>query len=717
MKISLIIITILCSFLWENAFSANPKEAIIYIAPDGADTNEGSFKKPLKTLEAARNLVRILKKKSNNYNFIVCLKGGKYEISKTFQLDSIDGGTYLKPIIYRAYNKEPVVISGGKYLANSGFKPATEPAILARFDEKVKDKIVQFNLKEVGFTSFGDYHTNSPHGVREQRYSPATSLFVNEKMMQIARFPNEGWLKIGNVIDRGAISKIDGFKQVLDTTNRGGTFQFDIKQAQRWTQAKDIWLSGWFYWGWFYDEVKVKQMNLENQTFELASALRYGIAAADNDEPEGYLKGEMSDKRKFFVFNLLEEIDQPGEWYIDRQSGMLYIYPTLDFERSQIVLSALDAPLVEGKNVSNVIFENITFCHGKKTGIVFENGRRNQIKGCKFKNLGGKAIVISGNNHLVQSCDVSFTKGGITASGGNRRRLISCNTKISNCNFHNYKETAVSLDGVGIMVSNNEFHHAEGAAISFAGNNHTIMYNKFDSLYTKGGDDLNIVGIGRNPSYYGSIIKFNIFSHIGSGKNNVNSVYLDDGSCGTTVFGNIFYKASTGDRGAVFTNGGSDNTFVNNIFVDNSRAYLLGNGFQTWAKERLKNYLSPDGDFMIHLTKTVNIKDSIWVKAYPNLSKYFEDDPANPKRNKFSQNVVINSEKVVDGDEKRDNLKAINDKLETDNLILKSVPKWLNWEKLKIDMSTNSAIRSQLKGFRPIPINRIGNFKDNYRTK
>ncbi len=108
-----------------------------------------------------------------------------------------------------------------------------------------------------------------------------------------------------------------------------------------------------------------------------------------------------------------------------------------------------------------------------------------------------------------------------------------------------------------------------------------IICNRFDSLYNKGGDDLNVVGIGRNPSYYGSQIKFNIFTNIGLEPNNVSSIYLDDGCCGTTLFGNIFHKASSKQIGTVFTNGGSDNVIENNIFIDVNVGFHFGNCFYT----------------------------------------------------------------------------------------------------------------------------------------
>ncbi|MEI8288690.1 MAG: right-handed parallel beta-helix repeat-containing protein [Verrucomicrobiota bacterium] len=692
--------------------------AEFYVAPNGSDANPGTLNQPFQTAKAARDAVRDYKAKRGlpEGGITIFFRAGVYEFAESLSLGERDSGTVNSRISYRAFPAEKVIFSGGKMLDQAKFKPVTDSAIRERLPAATAGQVVQYDLKQAGLDHYGDYHTQVPNGVKETPYEPALELYIGGKSMPVARYPNEGWIKIGKVLDPGAISKVDGFAKVLDTSNRGGTFEFDIPQARRWTKANNIWLSGWFFWGWFYDDVKVANLDVEKKQIKLASALRYGLASAYNDLSHGAgMAKTLEEARKYYVFNLLEEIDRPGEWYLDRATGILYVLPTGTFSREQIMVTALNAPIINCEKASYLGFEGLELVGGKQAGIVAKSANGVRIAGCIFRNLGGNAITLAGLNHEVVSCDIFQTKGGIIASGGSRRSLTPSGIVIRNCDIHHFTGRAIDLNGVGITVEHNEIHHAEGGAVGFSGNNHLIAYNSFNHLYNQGGDDLNIVGIGRNPSYQGSLIKFNLFSDIGLEPNNVNSVYLDDGSCGTTVYGNIFYRASTGDRGSTYSNGGSDNKIINNVFVDNPVAYWLGNCFHNWARKRIVDYLSPNGDFTVHLTKEVNIKDPIWVKAYPKLANYFEDDPATPKRNMFSRNVVINSKTVVRGDQQEINVQQVNERLEKDNFVAAAMPGLIDWQGKKFDAKKLSQVLKVIPEFETIPVAQIGNYKDAYR--
>lgn len=115
------LIIIICIIL-PCSLAAAPIE--LYVATNGNDNWSGRLLSPnssltdgpFATLEGARNKVRQIKRAQEvNDGVIVNIRSGRYELEKTFVLSIIDGGVG-KPVIYRAYRNENVVISGGKQL-------------------------------------------------------------------------------------------------------------------------------------------------------------------------------------------------------------------------------------------------------------------------------------------------------------------------------------------------------------------------------------------------------------------------------------------------------------------------------------------------------------------------------------------------------------------------------------------------------------------------
>ena len=682
-------------------FSTGSHCKTIYVSYGGSDTNQGTFSCPVKTIAG---LERIISNLSDRHVTVV-FSEGSYSCLKTFNIPP-----RFSSFIMKAAKGAHVEITGSCRIDASMFKPVTDSSVILRIKPEARNKVLACNLRDIGITDYGDYFTPSPYGAHSVTPLRPLLLVADGRIMPISQYPNDGWMKVGRVSDRGSISKIDGFREPNDTTNRGGTFAYFGDEPKRWAKATDVWLSGFFYWGWYREQARVSEIDTLKHEFRLASALRYGIAAADNDEPEGWAAGRFSDIRRFYAFNLLEEIDRPGEWYLDRSTGILYWWPVDDYKNNVISVIVANEPLICGDGVSNATVSGLHFVGGKSGAIVFTGGKGNTIESCSFYGFRETAVVIRGNGNHVENCNFSDINGAVVAEGGNRRTLQSGQIVISDCMFNRYTNTAVDLQGVGTKITHCEFHNADNSAISFKGNDHIIEYCVFDSIFNHSGDDQNVVGMGRNPSYQGSVIRYNLFSNIGKQPNSCQAVYIDDGSCGVSVFGNVFYRAGSGKNACVYTNGGSYNHFENNIFIDNPVAYHLGNCFHWWAKDRLRNYLSPGGDFVIALTKDVDIRSNIWRKRYPLLYNYFDDDPATPKGNTFINNVVINSAMVVRGDTIEPNVRYVQSREAVDNYLHNGVVHTFSeWKQLLSEQQFQSDVLKFLPKFRYIPFSKIGN--------
>jgi hypothetical protein len=135
---------------------AQPSSATdFFIATNGNDTNPGTRSKPFATLERAREAVRKLNPQAAPKSPItIHLRGGDYFRTNALELTALDSGTRQTLIIWQAAKGETVRLLGGRKLP--AFQPVTDPALLARLDEKARSHVLQLDLHALGITDFGE---------------------------------------------------------------------------------------------------------------------------------------------------------------------------------------------------------------------------------------------------------------------------------------------------------------------------------------------------------------------------------------------------------------------------------------------------------------------------------------------------------------------------------------------------------------------------------
>ena len=162
--------------------------AEFWISPSGNDANPGTESKPFASLEKARDSVRQSKEQGNAQTPVtVWLRSGDYLRTNTLELSSSDSGTVQSPILWRAFDREPVRLLGGRLL--TGFTPVTNTLLLARLDKNARNHVVQLNLRDLGLTNFGELKSR---GFGRASAPSHCELFFNHKPMTLARWPNEG---------------------------------------------------------------------------------------------------------------------------------------------------------------------------------------------------------------------------------------------------------------------------------------------------------------------------------------------------------------------------------------------------------------------------------------------------------------------------------------------------------------------------------------------
>jgi hypothetical protein len=521
-----------------------------YVSPTGSDANPGSKAKPFATLERARDAVRERKASPSALRgpITIWLRGGDYLRSNALELTAADSGTAKAPIVWRAYRDERVRLLGGRAFA--GFQPVTDAAVLARLDESARGHVLQADLRALGISDFGWIKSR---GFGRPTTPAHCELFFGGRPMTLARWPNEGaWEKLAG-FPAGGRKNDDHGGNIGDLP---GGFLYSGDRPRRWRDTNDLWVHGYWAWDWANSYERVTTLDLERRFIRTAPP--HGLY--------GFRTGQ-----RFYCLNVLEELDQPGEWFLDRQSGLLYFWPPGPIASGEVVLSLLEQPLVRLTDAGHITFRGLMLEATRGSGIEIRGGAGDRIVGCLLRNLGNLGVVISGGtNHGVVSCDILDTgDGGVTLSGGDRQALTPAGHFVENCHFQRQGRwskcyvPAVLMNGVGHRASHNLIHDHPHCAILFTGNDHLIELNDIHHIALETGD-VGAIYTGRDYSFRGNRIRHNAIHETGGVGMGSMGVYMDDCVSGTEVFGNVFHKV----HWAMFIGGGRDHRVENNLFVD-----------------------------------------------------------------------------------------------------------------------------------------------------
>jgi hypothetical protein len=158
--------------------------------------------------------------------------------------------------------------------------------------------------------------------------------------------------------------------QVISTQSNNYIFRLPGTRYQRWTQASQIWFQGLFGQLWADDTI--------SGTIEVSG----------NVHLVGNPSYGLNVLAPFAVLNLLEEIDTPGEWYLDRSNGRLYFWPPANLSGSDIAVSQLAAPLVQISNANDIQFDGIIFELSRADLVNVSNSSNIRFVNCTLRNTG-----------------------------------------------------------------------------------------------------------------------------------------------------------------------------------------------------------------------------------------------------------------------------------------------------------------------------------------
>lgn len=589
----------------------------IYVSPKGKDSNNGSINKPLKSMEGARKWIQNYKEKNGlpENGITVYFKGGDYHINNTIVFNKDDSGEFEKPIRFCSYNNEKVRFTGAKNIKYEWFTTASKKITDRITDKSIRSKIKMLDLKKHSLNDIG-IMDNVGYGVRKKPI-PTSNIFIDGKSLHIARYPNNE-----NFDD---ISKPNGKREFYSKT----------KRVCQWAKSDNIWIDGAVSKAWEWMKNRIESIS-DDGKITMVWDFHNNIS---------------TDRPKMFYYNVLEELDYPGEFFIDNKKMKMYIYlPDSVNSKNEICMSQSDKLILKLNNTKYLSFEGIDFYGTRNSAIeITKNSSNNLIKNSIISCCGLNGITIIGKENRILNCEISNVgANGIYIMGGDFSKLIPAGNIVDSCKIHDFSQErraynpGIVLNGVGQVIRNSELYNGPHMALTISGNNHLIEYSDFHDAPKEYSDMLAVyMNTGDNPLNRGTIIRRNKFHDVNGTWKQSAGVYLDNETSGVLVERNYFYNNNAQENGwSVMIHGGADNVVRGNLFVNCNYPFCIST--------RLNGYAKNEFEGKLHKWEKVFQKAPIcYFENYPELNCYFNDEGVKPQKNDFIYHINKNEKGEV----------------------------------------------------------------------
>lgn len=637
----------------------------IFVSAVGDDSGDGSEEEPLKTLEKAIDVANEMREDSDKLIEIL-LREGTYSVTNTIKIINSQKDDPLLKI--SAYQDEKVTINAGVDIPLSAMSIADSDFTNAIIDKPNAGSVLQYNLKDAQIEDLGEISLRG-HLISDEKEAQA-ELSLNGEVQKLAGWPNGEYTGLIKPTDSNEYGK-----RTKSGIANGCSFQVNYDRPSQWSKPEQAWLSGTIGPNYEFDYYPVSRFDSEEKRVYLSRG------ALEKYYTEPYYRFE----------NVPEELDEPGEYYIDRQSGMLYFYPPEDAPKDSVLTITMSTPTldVSGKapnsmfrieNSKNIVFENLIFKGGRGSAITGKNNSNIQFINCEINSFGENGIRFDASTDIkISDCKIHDVgqDGILFVSCGNYKTLSPSNIVVSNNDIYNFARLERSYKTgidfgyrcVGATAANNHIHNGPHAGMIFYGVNNDIYGNEFDNLVTEFSDmDALYCNNSNYPWERGNKIHNNYFHDIGkssmNGRHqiNVRAIRTDNRGCGLNIYENLFYNIGDGGNGngnngiGAITAEGTRNRIFNNLFVDCNEAYFNTLQYKeietaddgTLYPDTIINSSGVEVANTINGAKVADLKKQmenylpVYGKQFPELYNYFYEHPNMSKTNEFKNNMIIN---------------------------------------------------------------------------
>ncbi len=528
----------------------------LYVSPAGNDEWSGRVESPnaagtdgpLSSLQRARDVLRELRAAGQlTPPATVVLRSGIYFLPTTLELGPEDSGTEASPVVFRSYPGEMAWLSGGRPLRDWALVPGAQPvAWTTRIPEVAGGSwyFRQLFVKRAGETWF------------TRRFRPMTPMRV---------VADTTWSPARKSMPHRAAQP---------------DFVFFPGDLQPWRNLEDVEVVALHSWS--ASLLYIENLDLERRIVRFTSVPTFRIG-------HWYKDG----RNPYYVENVAELLQEPGQWYLNRPSGELIYLPLEGEKLDQVMvvaprlerLVALTGDLQEPRFVEHITFERIGFMHTEwplpregydtsqgqpalSAAVEVTGGRDIRFEGCVVAHTGAYAIGLGPGSQqcAVVGC-LMFDLGGggvkVGSQGLSRHAtfpLLPTGNVVENNTITDVGVVHYSANGIWCgVVKDTRIAHNEvcrcpytGIAVgwcwddkpsSCAGNiiEHNHVHHVMELVQDGGG----IYTLGRQP---GTIIRGNLIhdnqpSPFACAPGQA-GLYFDQGSSGFLVEENIQYNVA-----------------------------------------------------------------------------------------------------------------------------------------------------------------------------
>jgi hypothetical protein len=521
---------------------AQPATADFCVAPGGSDSNPGTPERPFASIARAKEAVRRRIAAGLNADVKVVLRGGVYTLTEPVLFGPEDSGTEKHAITYAAHPGEQVVLSGGRKI--TGWQKGDGPI-----------------------------WTATVPGVREGKWH-FRNLFVAGRRAVRARTPNRD--------DKTPAWQLTGADLSKDLKRFTVTLAPGL--VKNWSNPGDIemMIAG----NWAINRKRVESLD------EKAGRV---VLAPPHIRGEGYI---MPSAGRWCHFeNAREMLDQPGEWHLGVQTGVLSYWPLPGEEMSRVeVVAPALVQLVKiagqaGRPVRNLHFQGIAFehtdwpvppggymgiqaCHYSTAGsgphwprilaaVACTHAENCSVEDGTLAHMGGCGIELADGcrNNLIRGNRVFDISGnGIDVGGPTREPGVPVGNTVSNNHVYDCGVEYYGAIGIWVgitdstTVSHNLVHGLPytGISVGWQWNpqptpcqKNLIEYNHVYDVMNRLCDGGCTYTLGFQP---GTVIRGNHLhdvhrSPLAQGAPN-NGMFIDEGSKGFLFDQNVIYNTS-----------------------------------------------------------------------------------------------------------------------------------------------------------------------------